>query len=213
MHADDGSRYYNDSYNFVVYGGSGSSWGNHKLNIGNWFVYPEHQSDLDALDRDMLSKDPHLPVPLKSRPSGTTHLEVYPGLCGNLVNTDVQQFSGVGERWEGNTCVTMSGGPPLELECDEEGHSVMLATSRNTYRTPHANALVFGCHAGATAEPNQTRTPPPNSTAVPLGVWQTYKNWDGTPREGGSRVLGIPTDAEIIEAAHELLHFGSWKGQ
>eukprot|EP01044_Picomonas_judraskeda_P024307 COSAG03_NODE_6655_length_1024_cov_0.876757_2_plen_26_part_01 len=26
-------------------------------------MYPEHQSDLDALDRDMLSKDPHLPVP------------------------------------------------------------------------------------------------------------------------------------------------------
>lgn len=81
MHADDGSRYYNDSYNFVVYGGSGSSWGNHKLNIGNWFVYPQHQSDLDALDRDMLSKDAHLPIPLKLRPSGTTQLEVYPGLC------------------------------------------------------------------------------------------------------------------------------------
>ena len=45
VHADDGSRYYNDSYNFVVYGGSGSSWGNHKLNIGTfsgqykWNIY------------------------------------------------------------------------------------------------------------------------------------------------------------------------------
>eukprot|EP01046_Picozoa_sp_COSAG06_P085616 COSAG06_NODE_32297_length_508_cov_1.374083_2_plen_67_part_01 len=30
----DGSRYYNDSYNFMVYSGTGSQWGSHMLNIG-----------------------------------------------------------------------------------------------------------------------------------------------------------------------------------
>ena len=155
----------------------------------------------------MLSKDPHVPLPYHVRPPGSEHLETWPGVCGNLGHTDRKQHSGVGEVWANNTCVTMSVGPPLELECDVEGNAVMLATSGNTYRTPTAE-MVFGCAPGAPTEPNQTRTAPPNSTNQPLASWQTRKNWDGTQREGGSRVIHLPTDAELVAAAHSLLGFG-----
>lgn len=200
----DGSRYYNDSYNFMVYSGTGSQWGSHMLSIGNWYVYPEHQSVLDAMDTDYLQKDPHLPGPMRTRTS--TVGETWPGACGAVDHTDVNQHSGVFERWEGNTCVTMSVGPPTSFECDVEGNAVMPATSGNTYRTPNAT-MVFGCHPGAPDEPGQTRTAPPNSTDQPLSRWQTHKNWDGTPREGGSRLADIPSDTELVAAAHDLLHF------
>ena len=83
----------------------------------------------------------------------------------------------------------------------------MPATSGNRYLTPDPE-MVFGCHPGTAAEPNQTRTALPNSTNQPLASWQAGgQNWDGTQREGGSRVAPLPTDAELAAAARALLQF------
>jgi hypothetical protein len=104
-------------------------------------------------------------VPMHTRPRNTR--EIWPGACGGDVHTDVDQHSGVFERWQDNTCVTMSVGPPTNFECDVEGNAMAPATSGNTYMTPNAT-MVFGCTPGAPDEPNQTRTAPPNSTNQPL---------------------------------------------
>ena len=38
---DDGSAYYNDSLNFLVYSGSKNLFGSHKIEYGNIFIYPD----------------------------------------------------------------------------------------------------------------------------------------------------------------------------
>ena len=50
----------------------------------------------------------------------------------------------------------------------------------------------------------QPCTIPPNSSNVPLSSWKGGKNWDGTQRDGGSKVAPLPTDAEIVEACHSV---------
>ena len=159
---------------------------------------------LDAMDLDYLQKDPHVPAPYHTRPLSMR--EIWPGVCGGDVHTDVNQHSGVFERWQNNTCVTMSVGPPTNFECDVEGNAAAPATSGNTYMTPNAT-MIFGCAPGAPDEPNQTRTAPPTSPNQPLASWQTGTNWDGTAREGGSRLAHIPSDAELVAAAHNLLQW------
>ena len=85
---DDGSSYYYDTYNYLVYGGSKNYWGHNKVAENNAYIYP------DAITSENISNaDPY---------------------CALTYTPTRGEFpSGWGEVWSNNTCII--GNPNIYL--------------------------------------------------------------------------------------------------
>ena len=82
---DDGSCYYYDSYNYLIYGGYKNHLGNSKVAMNNFYVYPDAEHSLDKENVEAFLSKPFCAV---SNGASTGDLP-----------------SGWGEVWSNNSCV------------------------------------------------------------------------------------------------------------
>lgn len=196
---DDGSRYYHDDFNLFLFGGYENFMGKHKVSQNNLYVYPEYQSPLDGGDGLFLARRllANRVLPRRRRPidqasndePNVGRLYKQP-FCAISQGTDATQFSGNNESWSNNTCITTSGSP-YQFECG--GVATRPATHDNRFLVPAGTNLTFTCGSYKN---------------IPLAEWQKIPNWDGTAADARTIIGAIPSDADLISMAKEVLGFG-----
>lgn len=82
---------------------------------------------------------------------------------------------------------------PYAFECGP--NNAYPSTHHNTFLS-NQTTLSFSCKGGPPSDQNQ-----------PLAGWQKGVSYDGTPREAGSAIGPLPTDAQLEAAAHRMLQF------
>lgn len=119
---DDGSCYYYDTYNFLVYGGYKNYLGHSKVVMYNVYVYPDAEHQVDNV--------------------GAFFSEPY---CANSDGASTEDLpSGWGEVWVNNTCII--GNPNIYEfgSCTTTGSNAGLVpfTANNTFYAPGADIYV-----------------------------------------------------------------------
>jgi len=119
---DDGSCYYTDSYNLLVYGGYKNYLGHSKTATNNLYVYP----DASHVDTDMLGAYRTKPYCQNSEGSSLTGL-----------------LSGWGELWTNNTCVITSSIIYSNTRCDVTHLKGLVPfTANNHFYTANGTAII-----------------------------------------------------------------------
>ena len=120
---DDGSCYYEDTYNYLVYGGYKNFLGHSKTVMFNVYVYPDANI--------------HTPT------DGYTYLtEPFCGTHSGATRGDLA--SGWGEIWANNTCIIGNPNIYVFVACDPDGDNEGLIplTYNNTFYAPNKDVHV-----------------------------------------------------------------------
>ena len=122
---DDGSCYYFDTFNFLIYGGYKNLFGNSKVVKYNVYIYPDAVHSLSRLDK-------------------LTGYRMYP-YCANSDGASTSSHpSGWGEVWVNNTCVI--GNPDIYEfgSCTPTGDITKLVpfTANNTFYAPDMSIYI-----------------------------------------------------------------------
>lgn len=124
---DDGSAYWNDTQNVLVYGGYKNFLGHSKRASGNVYVYPDAPRQA--------------PPPL-----GTGSLEAF-FTMPYCLNSDGQQVnvSGWGEAWEDNVCFIRSANVYELGNCDPSSITQLVPATRNNQFYTDGGDITFKC--------------------------------------------------------------------
>ena len=120
---DDGSCYYYDTYNFLVYGGYKNYLGHSKTVEYNYYIYPDAAHSLDSKFKSFFSKP----------------------YCANSDGSSTgSRPSGWGEVWANNTCII---GNPVIYEFDacnpkESLKGIVPLTANNTFYAPNHDIYI-----------------------------------------------------------------------
>ena len=219
---DDGSCFYRDTENVMVFGGTKNFYGNHKMASNSLYIYPEYISVLDgagdhsaargrlASARDMLART-RTEMLHKSRAAagvasnaaaaaaaaaaGLTEIERLPFCCESL-QTNSSEHSGEGDSWINNTCITTVGTPYLFDPSPCNGTRLFPNLAGNTFQVPRNHLLHFPVCNGSLQNGDAS-----------LAKWQLMVNQDGSAADAGSHYGPIPSDDALIAKAKALLQF------
>ena len=119
---DDGSCYYYDTYNFLVYGGYKNYLGHSKVVKYNYYIYPDAAHSLERVNS----------------------YNVFP-FCANSDGASTANLpSGWGEVWENNTCIIGNPNVYEFSSCTPTGSNTGLIpfTANNTFYAPNKDIYI-----------------------------------------------------------------------
>ena len=117
---DDGSSFYNDTYNFLIYGGYKGSNGHGKKALNNIYVYP------DAIHASHFFRMPYCAVSWGATATKSTPASWH-------------------EVWANNTCITGSPNVYEFAPCNTQDADDMPITANNTFYAPK-HFIYIECH-------------------------------------------------------------------
>lgn len=223
---DDGSRYFTDAENVLLYTGTKNFMGQHKTSRGNIMVLPEFVSPLDGgakleLGQHLTRRSPRSSSAPPSRTPihPTDHAHVHSlgkifsqPFCAYSTATSVGNFSGIAEVWVDNTCITgldaangtATTATPFRFECpaaDHEGKRRSASTQASTSTTSIPQFVT------PTTANNTFFLGGPFAIAC-SGRTLTFPEWQAAGHDVGSVVhIGLPSDSAIEAMIRKLLGF------
>ena len=152
---DDGSSYYTDSYNVLVYGGSKNYLGHSKTAHHQLYLYPDGQR-YEVLPAFAAQSAAAMARKYGGGESGGLGADVWGQSCAQWFSPGVDD-SNFDERYYNNTCIMQSNGAVYTFPfggCDATTpnyQSAMPYTANNTFYTPAATPFTLACSVNGTA--------------------------------------------------------------
>ena len=181
---DDGSAYYTDSYNVLIYGGYKNYLGHDKTSHSSLYLYPDGLrfyslptfAEQQLMERAGLGDDAW----------GVSCMQQFSPAVGD---------SGFEERYYNNTCILQSSGSVYTFPfggCEATNpsyQSAMPITYSNTFYTPAATPFVLMCNI--------------NGTSTKLD----FQSWKATGKDANSVQLSTNTSTltPLLSPAAQLL--------
>jgi len=181
---DDGSAYYEDSFNVLVYGGYKNYLGHSKIAHDHLYIYPDGQR-FDEYGTGITTPP---------RAAGKK-VEAWGTNCGQWFAPG-HNDSGWGEEFYNSICFMQASGNVYELDsCNTSDLKDMVPTSsNNTFYVPSGQSMYVTCTVNG-----QSRQ-------------LTLSQWQATGYDTGSQAKVLPALSVILPVARAMLGLGTRKG-